>query len=57
MRKSKTLRLLVTVTIPVRTSPEYARRIVRDCINNAVQPIRAKKVVPATQEQFERVGP
>lgn len=52
MRKSKTLRLLVTLTVPVTVDPKQLRKDVRNRLTS--NRIRAKKVVPATKEQFEK---
>ena len=52
MRKSKDLRLLVTITVPVASDPKDVRKVVRSLLTTTK--LRAKKVVPATKEQFEK---
>ena len=65
MKKRKTLRLLVTITCPSRVSPLEVHRTVRRKINrigsfigepqDGIIGIRAAKVVPATEAQFEKL--
>lgn len=52
MRKSKTLRLLVTVTVPAAFDPKDVRKVVRRLLT--IKSLRAKKVVPATYQQFKK---